>query len=39
MSFNQIADHLNKKGIKTVRQKLFRGTYVNSMIKKKRMRD
>ena len=39
MSFNHIADHLNKKGIETVRGKLFRGAYVHSIIKKKRMRD
>ena len=39
MSFNQIADHLNKKGIETVRGKVLRGAHVHSIIKKKKMRD
>ena len=39
MSFNQIADHLNKKGILSVRGKEFRGAHVHSIIKRKRMRD
>ena len=39
MSFNQIADHLNKEGILSVRGKKFRGTHVHSIIKKKRMGD
>ena len=39
MTFNQIADHLNKKGIETVRGKKFKGAHVHSIIKKKRMRD
>ena len=39
MSFNQIADHLNQKGIETVRGKVFRGAHVHSIIKKKKMRD
>ena len=39
MSFNQIADHLNKQGIETVRGKVFRGDHVHSIIKKKKMRD
>ena len=39
MTFNRIADHLNKKGILSVRGKKFRGAHVHSIIKRKRMRD
>ena len=39
MTFNQIADHLNKKGILSVRGKLFKGAHVHSIIKRKRIRD
>ena len=39
MTFNQIADHLNKKKILSVRGKKFRGAHVHSIIKRKRMRD
>ena len=39
MTFNQIADHLNKKRILSVRGKKFRGAHVHSILKKKRMRD
>ena len=39
MTFNHIADHLNKKGILSVRGKKFRGAHVHSIIKRKRMRD
>ena len=39
MSFNQIADHLNKKKILSVRGKQFRGGHVHSIIKRKRVRD
>ena len=39
MTFNQIADHLNKKGILSTRGKKFRGAHVHSILKKKRMRD
>ena len=39
MTFNQIADHLNKKKILSVRGKLFRDAHVHSIIKRKRMRD
>ena len=39
ITFNQIADHLNKKGILSLRGKQFRGTHVHSIIKRKRMRD
>ena len=39
MSFNQIADHLNKKGILSVRGKTFKSGHVHSIIKKKRIKD
>ena len=39
MTFNQIADHLNKKKILSVRGKSFRGAHVHSIMKRKRMRD
>ena len=39
MTFNQVADHLNKKGILSVREKKFRGAHVHSIIKKKRLKD
>jgi hypothetical protein len=39
MTFNQIADHLNKKNILSVRRNKFRGAHVHSIMKKKRMRD
>ena len=39
MTFNQIADHLNKKKILSVRGKTFRGGHVHSIMKRKRMRD
>ena len=39
MTFNRIADHLNKKKILSVRGKKFRGAHVHSILKKKRMRD
>ena len=39
MPFNQIADHLNKKKILSVRGKQFRGAHVHSIMKRKRMRD
>ena len=39
MTFNQIADHLNKKKILSVRGKKFRGGHVHSIIKRKRVRD
>ena len=39
MTFNQIADYLNKKGILSVRGKKFRGTHVHSIMKRKRVRD
>ena len=39
MTFNKIADHLNKKKILSVRGKKFRGAHVHSIIKRKRMRD
>ena len=39
MTFNRIADHLNKKKILSVREKKFRGAHVHSIMKRKRMRD
>ena len=39
MTFNQIADYLNKKKILSVRGKKFRGAHVHSIIKRKRVRD
>ena len=39
MTSNQIADHLNKKKILSVRGKKFRGGHVHSIIKRKRIRD
>ena len=39
MTFNQIADHLNKKKILSARGKKFRGGHVHSIIKRKRVRD
>ncbi len=39
MTFNQIADHLNKKKILSVRGKTFRGGHVHSIMKRKRVRD
>ena len=39
MTFNKIAAHLNKKKILSVRGKQFRGDHVDSMIKRKRVKD
>ena len=39
MTFNQIADHLNKKKILSARGRKFRGGHVHSIIKRKRVRD
>ena len=39
MTFNQIADHLNKKGILSVRGKKFKSAHVHSIIKKRRIKD
>ncbi len=39
MPFNQIADHLNKKKILSVRGKRFIGGNVHSIIQRKRIRD
>ena len=39
MTFNRIADYLNKKKILSVRGKQFRGAHVHSIMKRKRMRD
>ena len=39
MPFNQIAGHLNRKKILSVRGKTFRGGHVHSIMKRKRVRD
>ncbi len=39
MTFNQIADQLNKKKILSARGKQFRGGHIHSIMKRKIMRD
>ena len=39
MTFNQVAEHLNKTKILSARGKKFRGSHVHSIIKRKRVRD
>jgi len=39
MTFNQIADQLNKKKIRSTRGKKFSGANVHSIMKRKRVRD
>ena len=39
MTFNQIAEELNRKGYLSVRGKVFKGNHVHSIVKKKRLRD
>ena len=39
MTFDAIAEWLNKEGYLTVRGKRFRGANVHSILKKKRMKD
>ena len=39
MTFNQIADHLNKKKILSVRGKQFRSGHIHSIMKRKRVID
>ena len=39
MTFNKIAEHLNKKKILSARGKKFRGGHVHSIMKRKRIRD
>ena len=39
MTFEQIAQHLNKKKIETVRGKKFKSPHVHSIVKKKRLKD
>ena len=39
MTFNQIADHLNKKKILSTRGGKFRGSNVHSIMKRKKLRD
>ena len=39
LTFNQIAEELNKKGYLSARGKVFKGNHVHSIVKKKRIRD
>ena len=39
MTFNQIADEVNKRGYLSATGKLFKGNHVHSIVKKKRTRD
>ena len=39
MTFNEIADHLNKKKILSARGKKFKGGHVHSIIKRRLVRD
>ena len=39
MTFNKIAEHLNKKKILSARGKTFRGDHIHSIMKRKRIRD
>ena len=39
MTFNQIAEELNRKGYLSARGKVFKSNHVHSIVKKKRMRD
>ena len=39
MTFQEIAEHLNKKKIETVRGKKFRSPHVHSILKKKRNKE
>ena len=39
MTFNQIADQLNKEKILSARGKIFRGSHIHSIMKRKRVRD
>ena len=39
LTFNQVAEELNRQGYLSVRGKVFKGNYVHSIVKKKRIRD
>ena len=39
MTFNQIAEELNKEGFLSTRGKEFKGNHVHSIVKKKRIKD
>ena len=39
MTFNQIAEELNKQGYLSARGKVFKGNHVHSIVKKKRLKD
>ena len=39
LTFNQIAEELNRKGYLSARGKVFKGNHVHSIVKKKRLKD
>jgi hypothetical protein len=39
LTFDQIANELNRKGYLSVRGKVFKGNHVHSIVKKKRLKD
>ena len=39
MTFNQIAEELNRQGYLSARGRVFKGNHVHSIVKKKRLRD
>ena len=39
LTFNQIAEELNRKGYLSARGRVFKGNHVHSIVKKKRIRD
>ena len=39
MTFNQIAEELNRKGYLSATGRVFKGNHVHSILKKKRLRD
>jgi len=39
MSYNKIAEWLNKKGYLSARDKVLKGNHVHSILKKKRLKD
>ena len=39
MTFNQIAEELNRKGYLSARGKIFKVNHVHSIVKKRRLRD
>ena len=39
MTFNQIAEELNRQGYLSARGRVFKGNHVHSIVKKKRIKD